>query len=438
MLQRPGILPAGAKKIPQSWFERLDAYLKAITGQSSAGVRVKIGPGGTSYTVLSNGTPPVTIPETPFQVVVGPNSNSDGSGEPQIGVTSDSHVMNSADKDVNEIDNSDWGDEGAGLLTDDRPADDPGWFVCPAIGSKIFLRFEFDADRNVKSICLEYGSVGDGDNWTQYPDPIEINTEDKDNPYQQYYHVLIAEITDPENDPRPGIQLSFSDGKQVQVTQILNTNLMLTPAVTTDDADQPNIPLMVAIPWMAPPTAKDGSADEINADDDSMTPWSFGEAIPDAPWHPYAINDETGTDDETPKVSVDGNSDFWGSFGAKSSITGLDEPFEVSAGELIYLVIEITGSDNLGPKSITVTHDQGWDEHPNPLTFDTDNNGQRYQSYYNQIIAEVVDVDDPREGKIVGNVKGKVKILEHLTSSLRATIREINGVLCHVPENCAA
>ncbi len=431
-MERPGLIPAGAKQIPATWFVKLDNYLKAITGRSSAGVRVNVAPGGTTYDVLKNvGLASVVVPRA-FQVIAGPKT-SGSTGNPQIGVIADSHVINSADKDTNEEDNSDWG-----LLTDDAPDDDPGWFVVPEIGSKIWLQFTFDADGNLTDISLEYGVVGT-DQWDEYPDPISINTDDESNPYQEFYHLLIAEVTDPEQDPRPGFQVTFSDGTAAQVTQILNTNVELVPAATTSDADTPNLPIMVAIPWTAPGTAIDGSADEINYSEgsDIKTPWSF--SVPaDDPWHPFQIHAEDADSEGKPQVSVDGNSDFWKDFSTKQAVTGLDEPFSVAEGNLIYMVIQMNSKDDPSPKSATITCDDGWEEHPNPNGINTDDDSGPWQQYYNQIIAEVVATDDPREGLTVGSGDNAVKIIQKLDQSLRCTLRAPNGIVLCVPETCSA
>ena len=290
MLQRPGILPAGARQIPQSWFVRLDAYLKALTGHDSKDVRVNQGPGGTTYSIRTTETIQPDPPH-PFQVIKGPIQD----GEPTIGVIADSHVINGSDKDSNEEDNSDWGKPG--LLTDDAPWDDPGWFIVPGIGEKIWLQFTFDPDGNLTSIDLQKGEVGPDNLWDEYPDPISINVDDPANPYQEFYNLLIAEVTDPEADPRPGFQLVYSEGTRLQVTQILKTNVMLVDATTTEDADEPNVPIMVAIPWSAPGTATDGSADEIAGEpgSDVKTPFVLGKVEPPHPFKLIGSLDNSGT-----------------------------------------------------------------------------------------------------------------------------------------------
>lgn len=212
-------------------------------------------------------------PETPFQVVqVAP---TDPHAKPLIGVISNSHLSNSEDKDTHEEDNSDWG-----LLDDDQTPSTA--FAIPAIGAKIWLEIELNKDQSIKSIDVRHDKVKTDDGWTNYPDPIEINTDDPSNPYQQFFHAIIAEVTDPEQDPRPGLIIDVgtkSAPDKRQITQLLFTNLMMTTAVTTADADQPGLPLIVPIPWNFPGTKIDGSADELNNVSPALTPWSFSGAV---------------------------------------------------------------------------------------------------------------------------------------------------------------
>lgn len=209
------------------------------------------------------------VGEVPFQVVTVPKSDS-GFGTP-IGVISNSHLFNTEDKDIYEMDNDSWG-----LLQDDIPTDDPHSWRNNYLGDKIFLEIELDPDQVILSVEIVHGAVGAG-LWDNYPDPIEINTDDPDNPYQQFYHQIIAEVTDPYTDPRPGIQVKNDGDQLVQITQCLFCNLLMTTAHTTHDADQPDLELLVAIPWgMFPGTSTDGEANPINFDEDIGTPYQFG------------------------------------------------------------------------------------------------------------------------------------------------------------------
>lgn len=245
------------------WNALID-FVRAAQVNPGSGVRVTRTPSGTTLAVDKTPQRNVTLPRTPFQVIPVSSGNPDIGENPTIGVISDSHVINAADKDAYEEDNSEWR-----LLTDDETEGD---FDLPDIGDKIWLQFTFDPDQNLTSIDLMHGPVGSED-WDEYPDPISINTDG--DPYQEYYHQIIAEATDPENDPRDGITLTAADGTKVKIVQILKTNLMLVPAVTTQDADEPGLDIMVAIPCNNPATADDGSGDPINDESDIKTPWEF-------------------------------------------------------------------------------------------------------------------------------------------------------------------
>lgn len=201
----------------------------------------------------------------PFEVMPGVQ---DGPGPALIGVNPDSHLINASNKDAYEEDNTAWG-----LLSEDLTT---GGFSVEDLnlGDKIYLKFTLDQSRNVTGIELVHGAVGDSD-WSLYPDPIEINTDDT--PYQEYFYQLIAEVTDPEQDPRPGLIYTKADTSGIQITQLLRSNLVLTNGHTTQDADEPNVPLMVCVGECAPGTSADGNADPIDDQTDVKTPWSFGD-----------------------------------------------------------------------------------------------------------------------------------------------------------------
>ena len=96
-----------------------------------SGVRITRTPSGTTLAVDKTVFKTVTLPQLPFQVVQITSGDN-----PTIGVISDSHVINSANKDAYEEDNSDWG-----LLSDDET---DGAFDLPDIGDKIRLQVTFD------------------------------------------------------------------------------------------------------------------------------------------------------------------------------------------------------------------------------------------------------------------------------------------------------
>lgn len=255
--------------------ERMNAIMTAIhlltRGDNIVGGYNIRKTSGDGYVSLSSDArlsgPSGGVAETPFQVVSVSNPGSPGG---LVGVISNSHVFNSESRNVYEYENSDWG-----LLDDDRTigfAFDPGF-----PGEKIWIQFELDPDdQNILAIDIMHGPVT-GAEWSGYPDPIEINTDDPDNPFQEFYRQIIAEVTDPEQDPRPGFEMKNSFGATVQVTQLLFANLMMTTATTSADADEAGLPLIVAIPWdVLPGTDPAGQANEIPQEDDLMTPWQLG------------------------------------------------------------------------------------------------------------------------------------------------------------------
>lgn len=227
--------------------------------------------------------------EFPFQVVARINPDT---GVLELGVISNSHLFNGEDRDTYEEDNSDWG-----LLDDDREF---GWFVAGNIGDKIWLKITLDPENQaITALDVEAGFA-----WYGYPDPIHINTDDPDNPFHEFYYQIIAEITDPEQDPRPGLILTIPGSdppQQIQVTQLLSTDLMMTTARTTDDADEPGVALLVPVPWNSPGTATDGSADEIPPEDDLMTPWQLGTVEEENHYSFELIN---ASDEEGAKVLI--------------------------------------------------------------------------------------------------------------------------------------
>jgi hypothetical protein len=230
------------------------------------------GPLGRSFSVVLPDSTGQSVLDHPFQIIK-QNITFGSNSYTQIGVTSNSHLFNSEDKETYEEENEDWG-----LLADDNDQFDFNWVYTDTLipGDKIWLQISLDADQVITGIQLRFGFVGGAGNWQYYPDPIEIGEPEGD-ARQVGYNQIIGEVTYFEEDPRStDVTWTTQDGTKFQITQLLHTNLMMTTAHTTDDADDPGLPLLVAIPWNGPGTSTDGIADEINSDDDLMTPWSLG------------------------------------------------------------------------------------------------------------------------------------------------------------------
>lgn len=229
-MERPGIITSEAKQIPQSWFERLDAYLKALTSQASKDVIPKMGLGGTSFTLRAQNSTYSAQSETPFQIIAVPKAQP--TDIQQIGVNFFSAVFQSLGVS-DEISIS-------GLLSADPPESwDSGAFDLPAIGDKIWLQIgtcdPSDGDHKLQAWAdttqIQYGPVG-GSLWDEYPNPVALNADDPTNPYQEFYNLLIAEVTDYETDDRPAI-LDFTIGtgtnaEHRQITQLYSRNVLLT------------------------------------------------------------------------------------------------------------------------------------------------------------------------------------------------------------------
>ena len=243
------------------WNALLD-FVRASQVSPGAGVRMKRTASGTTLAVdqVRSGVGSVTLPQVPFEVVMVP-----GGDTPLLGVVTDSHVMSSVNRNGLEEDNTIWG-----LWSEATPEN---CFSVPGIGEKIWLECNFDSDNKLVGIAVKSGAVGD-DQWSNFPDPIAINTDDT--PYQEYYRHVIAEVTDPDSDKREGTSITLPDGTKVKLVQLLKSNLLLVSAVTTEDADQPGLSISVAIPFSSPWTGAEGSASPIVEQPGARTPWEFG------------------------------------------------------------------------------------------------------------------------------------------------------------------
>jgi hypothetical protein len=358
--------------------------------------------------------------ETPFQVI----TRTDSDGNVQLGVISNSHLFNSEDKDTYEEENSAWG-----LLSDDLLT---GWFDAAslALGDKIWLEIELNqADQSINAINIRHGSVGPASLWDEYPDPISINIDDPTDPYQEFYNQIIAEITDPEQDPRPGFTINLGTPEApnlAQVTQLLFTDLMMTTGHTTEDADEPNLPVLVVIPWNWPGTATDGTADEINSGDDTMTPFALGKSfqgetpfqvvrVPKSDLVGVVSNSHLFNSEDRDTYEEDNND--WGLLSDDLTSGG----FAIGLGEKIWLEIELSAEDQ-SVTNIQVNHGSAWDDYPDPIFINTDDPNKPYHQFYRQIIAEVTNPnEDPRPGFTIGTGDAAIQVTQLLFTSLMMT-----------------
>jgi hypothetical protein len=148
-----------------------------------------------------------TQPRFPFRIV------SLGSGK--IGVWPESYLFSTVvGNDTIAVD---------GLLTGTNPtSSDTNAFAIPNIGDKIWLKIASD----LTSATITYGATTG--HWDSYPDPNEIDNSDPDNPFQTYYHLLLAEIVDATAESRPiSFSLTVSTEKR-GVVQMFNRNVIAT------------------------------------------------------------------------------------------------------------------------------------------------------------------------------------------------------------------
>ena len=292
----PSKVRPGDQISARAWNDLIDYVRASALSPSNSGIRVvRAGGGITLATNKARSTNKTNNDPTPFKVVLVPAASNDGTN-PAIGVVADSHILNSNDAGSYEESNSDWGLLDSDYLTS---GSGNGMIDIPTLGDKIWLQVTFDDSQNITSIDVQ-NSGDDDDSW--FPDPISINTDDSSNPYQDYLYILIAECTDPEEDPRQGFTAVNGDGDTVQVTQCLFTNLMLVKGKTSDSADNPGVPILMAIPWPHPGTDVSGDGGEIAPSVGLTTPWEFGSD--DNPWLNSQVDSDAGDTEDTPPYDV--------------------------------------------------------------------------------------------------------------------------------------
>lgn len=129
----------------------------------------------------------------------------------------------------------------SGLLATSDPISpaDPGLFAVPAIGEKIWLQIGTADPANPENgpqlweatTMIRHGAVGSGNLWEEYPQPIATNTDAPDKPFQEFYNLLLAEVTDYETDPRPAhmvVNAGTPESPDVrQITQCWSRNIVV-------------------------------------------------------------------------------------------------------------------------------------------------------------------------------------------------------------------
>lgn len=215
--------PAGWYDLP-GWCRRF--YKAWIASVPLAGINVSINqtPQGI---VLSSGGGSSAVAATqivPWQII---SVGTPPGGSPLIGVNLESHIF----KSLNLTDTL----AVTGLLASSTPAlTDPGAFAVPAIGSKIWVQIG-TADPSddthapqpwAGTTMIQNGAVGGGGLWDEYPD-YSINVDDPANAYQEFYNLLLAEVTDFDTDNRPALLDFTIGGEHRQITQVYSKNVNL-------------------------------------------------------------------------------------------------------------------------------------------------------------------------------------------------------------------
>lgn len=402
-----------------------DAIKALARGENIAsGVNLKKKGFGSSVMLsapLKSGTNQPALTDTleqPFEVV--PITDSDGVIR-QIGVVNNSHLLNGQDRNIYEEDNAVWG-----LLSQDLST---GGIDISGLnyGDKIYLEIQFNEDGTVATILLKHGPVGTSD-WGNYPDPVFINTVG--DPYQQYYYQIIAEISNPDLDPRGGILIQ-KGSDFLQVTQLLSSNLILVTAHTADYADEPNVPILVTIPWNGPGTDLSGGGNPVPQDTDIMTPWELGESTtPDD--QPFQVLVKT-YDNDFQQIGITFNSHVFNSedgdvYEEENTDWGLLSADKSSGwfnvgniGDKIWLQIAVNQDqsiESIDIKAGKVGAGTDWPNYPDPISLNVLDPNNPFQTQYNQIIAEVTDFNSDSRGGLLVN---GVQVVQLLSTNLMMT-----------------
>ena len=198
----------GPKWLKQA-FSDVDAKIEANKPISGIGTQVFDSAGGRPINSVGRGVGASAGGYFPFQVIAAGQN---------LGISPASSLFKNLKGETIPI---------TGLLADETNMSDPGWFACPAIGKKIWLQIGTCASSvaaprplalTAATTQIRSGAVG-STLWDEYPDPISINSDDPTKPFQEFYNLLIAEITDPEVDPRPSSLVVTVGEERRQITQ---------------------------------------------------------------------------------------------------------------------------------------------------------------------------------------------------------------------------
>ena len=223
--------PTPGKPVSALFGSLIVRALRALVPRPSMDIEPEFGMGGVKFRLTPRTRKVLEITPKPFQILsLGKNAG----GEEVIGVNYFSAIFKSLKVDDKMSISS--------LLTTGEPtADDAGAFAVPNIGDKIWVQIgtaDPDAtDPNnwhpltpwQATTQIQYGPVGPGNLWDEYPDPVSINSsDDPARPWQEFYNLLIAECTDFDTDDRPALLDFYVNGEHRQITQMYSKNVLLT------------------------------------------------------------------------------------------------------------------------------------------------------------------------------------------------------------------
>ena len=207
----------GPKWLKQA-FSDVDAKIEANKPISGIGTQVFDSAGGRPINAFRGaGGGGTSVGGFPFQIL---------SAGQNLGVAPESNLFKNLKGEAVTI---------TGLLSDETDMSDPGWFACPAIGEKIWLQIgTWDPSDTSHTLNLYAGTTqirsgaAGGSLWDEYPDPISL-TGSGTASHQEFYNLLLAEVTDPETDTRPAIAtVTIGTGdaaEKRQVTQCWSRNV---------------------------------------------------------------------------------------------------------------------------------------------------------------------------------------------------------------------
>lgn len=216
--------------------ERISAIQDAIRALargenifSGANIRKQSGPAwvmlsGSAESAASSGA---TIEYAPYEVI---SCDSNKSGDPLIGINFYSYLFKELDTSKRQTI--------TGLLTDTPSSSDPGAFVVPSIGDKIWLEITISEATLVTAATISHGAA-----WSGYPAPKAVSSSGSGS-YFPYYKMLIAEVV-AATDLRSGTTYTVGT-EQRKIIQCARENQLLT-AWAID-----GVPCLVPEGWSVP------------------------------------------------------------------------------------------------------------------------------------------------------------------------------------------